>query len=100
MGNDDIDYRIRELAKAGALIAAEINRIKSMKGGMMESEELKPCPFCGSEAWLFEGEGKEFFVYCTNHDCNAEGRIMDDRAKAVRRWNRRVPNDAQQKDTK
>ena len=33
------------------------------------SEKVKPCPFCGSEAELFESPGV-YFVECSNPKCN------------------------------
>ena len=56
----------------------------------MDSEELKPCPFCGSIAVLLESDG-ESFVSCINKNCEAEGCLVaGDREEAIKRWNRRA----------
>lgn len=59
----------------------------------MDSEELKPCPFCGSIALLFDSDG-ESFASCINTRCGAEGcLVVGDKEEAVKRWNRRVHDD-------
>jgi len=57
--------------------------------------ELKPCPFCGSEAELIVGRhtptGNEYTPRCTNKSC--PGRVTKkwlDRQQAVDAWNRRA----------
>lgn len=59
----------------------------------MGSEELKPCPFCGSAAVLSDSDG-ESFASCINKNCEADGGLVfGDREEAVKRWNRRVHDD-------
>ena len=58
-----------------------------------KSDELKPCPFCGSEAKLDEnanGLGYPLFylVYCPN--CAAVCRMYEEKDAAIRAWNRRI----------
>ena len=72
-------------------------------GGMTqrETKELKPCPFCGSEAeikknssigWFFIDEDGNFiegdcgFVFCRNCRIRTE---ETDEAEAIEAWNRR-----------
>ena len=50
--------------------------------------ELKPCPFCGSEAELFEAPGV-YFVECSNPKCNYPTN-WDTKEEAVTAWNTRV----------
>ena len=51
--------------------------------------ELKPCPFCGSKAKYGENCYGQFFVWCTNDDCDARifAKSPEEAAEA---WNRRV----------
>jgi hypothetical protein len=75
----------------------------------LSSEELLPCPFCGGEAILNEGDGK-FYVACLklepgalphrkcfatlgeNYDRDAMPDHMYHSAEdATRAWNRRTP---------
>lgn len=52
------------------------------------TEELKPCPFCGSDdVEALDMEGKHY-VAC--YDCALEGPFHDSRAEAVAAWNRRA----------
>lgn len=55
------------------------------------SEELKPCPFCGSEA-EYTGECEMVWVRCSDNDCKVE-RInkFDDQEDAAEDWNYRAP---------
>lgn len=69
-------------------------------------EDLKPCPFCGSEARLFVLEDKGVSVKCTNPMCGMGTESTNDWnplkgltpwregktavALVVERWNRRV----------
>ena len=63
---------------------------------------LKPCPFCGGEAGLFNGQvdggdiGLDaWYVGCKTHKCMAQGPLGKGRGdvgqvSAVYLWNRRV----------
>jgi hypothetical protein len=60
------------------------------------SDELKPCPFCGSNAHL-QGDHKAVKVQCANEECEAEvgcwySKTDAGRAKATAVWNTRVPD--------
>lgn len=53
-------------------------------------EELKPCPFCGSEAKL-TGECDMVWARCSNDNCRAELITrFDEPEDAIREWNQRA----------
>lgn len=57
-----------------------------MAGGVEMSDELKPCPFCGSQPFedKYQDGFREKYVYCRNSACpNANKHI------AKQRWNTR-----------
>lgn len=51
------------------------------------SNELKPCPFCGGEAMLFDAVG-EMWACCKT--CLASSRMHSDPIKAAAAWNARA----------
>ena len=51
------------------------------------SDELKPCPFCGGEAMLFDAVG-EMWACCKT--CLASSRMHSDPIKAAAAWNARA----------
>lgn len=61
-----------------------------------ENIKLKPCPFCGGEAYfekvtdgsLMEDEFPEYGVYCAA--CGANSVLCTSEEKAAAAWNRRV----------
>lgn len=59
------------------------------------SEQLKPCPFCGSEAKIFH-KYYGWSVYCDNLNCQIrtlgtwEYKSIE---QAITAWNRRVSDD-------
>ena len=66
----------------------------------MMSEELKPCPFCGSEARLLDEAdynyrkigGEDYTVGCKNPDCLVFVTDMDlvgSKEDCIRLWNQR-----------
>jgi Lar family restriction alleviation protein len=58
---------------------------------MSETVQLKPCPFCGSEAAIrnLHGEGVRFGVCCTK--CFGEiDAVFRTREHAAEAWNRRA----------
>ena len=77
----------------------------------MKETELKPCPFCGGNAELYDdtecgGFGlyvKRFFVIC--EECHASGGEANDyvdkgnlKKLAIKRWNRRTDNEQREAD--
>jgi len=56
-------------------------------------EELKPCPFCGSECDSDFAEFEEgdyiFTIWCDNEDCGVEMKGVSTKTKAISAWNRR-----------
>ncbi|MDE7185750.1 MAG: Lar family restriction alleviation protein [Lachnospiraceae bacterium] len=60
--------------------------IQEIKEEIQNKTELKPCPFCGENAYLFIVHRKSQ-VSCTY--CHASTAVYKDMG-AVREWNRRV----------
>lgn len=58
------------------------------------SENLKPCPFCGSrDVDVFDAGGEPYarsqpYVHCNN--CNADSEMCDSLDEAIAAWNRRA----------
>jgi Lar family restriction alleviation protein len=55
--------------------------------------ELKPCPFCGGKASIFEVLGQRrpaYYAVCNDEECGAEvcGQLV--REDAAKLWNRRA----------
>jgi Lar family restriction alleviation protein len=60
------------------------------------SEELKPCPFCGDEAWEIHDTADtlnykdiNFRVECKNNTCGCESGYFDSKEEAIESWNTR-----------
>jgi hypothetical protein len=57
------------------------------------SEELKPCPFCGSKAFVKYEEGSALLVgiYCENTNCGIQPftSLFDDLDETIKAWNTR-----------
>lgn len=60
------------------------------------NEDLKPCPFCGADAKLFELPGyKSFYLSCGNNECLMKpSRSCDSRLFAMECWNKRAIEEA------
>lgn len=57
------------------------------------SEELKPCPFCGSAALLLTNtKTGHYWGECGSTQCAAEAATTTDKAEAVAAWNTRAPD--------
>ena len=53
------------------------------------SEELKPCPFCGSKRiGIVSNIQKGYVVYCTN--CKASTNVATRKEDAIYLWNKRA----------
>ena len=54
-------------------------------------EDLKACPFCGTNGYLIHGKGHDtddrFFVYCNY--CGCQGPQADDMRGAEKEWQNR-----------
>jgi hypothetical protein len=59
-----------------------------------ESSTLKPCPFCGTEAMLV-CEGDFVTVACPHYYCNFSQIALQNKGKAIARWNARTSDLAQ-----
>jgi len=60
--------------------------------------ELKPCPFCGSEADVHPhnfGDSKktDYTIYCSNKDCGSSFCWYDTPEESIKAWNKRAVND-------
>jgi Lar family restriction alleviation protein len=53
------------------------------------SEQLKPCPFCGSSNIGTHGTDKDVVKWCSCRDCGANGPISTTKSPEWG-WNRRV----------
>ena len=53
-------------------------------------EQLRPCPFCGGEANIYQMHfwGTTYTCECSN--CGIETKPMDTEAEAIEAWNRRA----------
>jgi len=55
------------------------------------NEDLKPCPFCGGEAFMWRTNHR-VFIQCSNYNVNSH--LVEVRAEteqeAVEAWNRRT----------
>ena len=59
----------------------------------MTEPKLKPCPFCGSEAWIedwVDGCEGNYRIECSNYDCDVRTATHGTLDEAVKRWNKRV----------
>jgi Lar family restriction alleviation protein len=58
------------------------------------SDELKPCPFCGGEAYLRDdvSHSTAYFIGCATMDCFGEIHWGQTMAETVRGWNTRAPD--------
>ena len=54
-----------------------------------QSNELKPCPFCGGEAKL-RRYGDSAYCYIECSQCEIGAYFYDTKAEAIAAWNRRV----------
>lgn len=54
------------------------------------SEQLKPCPFCGSEAYVLDAMN-ESWVVCKRDKCHASGPTRNFSGSAIKAWNGRTP---------
>lgn len=60
---------------------------------MTESQYLKPCPFCGGEAYLSQGQigpAKAIADYVECLECAASADMFYDKYLAIEAWNRRI----------
>lgn len=57
----------------------------------MAENELKPCPFCGSDKIRVISNGVSYHVNCDQCECRTTRYRKKD--KAIEVWNRRAGND-------
>lgn len=67
----------------------EVLRGRGTHRGVMDTDPLKPCPFCGQEesVLLWIDAYKDFLVRCGT--CGCRGPHDSDRGMAIDRWNNR-----------
>lgn len=61
----------------------------------MSDIELKPCPFCGSEAVKTYNTQFGYQVYCENTDCILNELVMrgkETERESIEAWNNRTPS--------
>lgn len=69
-----------------------------MTSPVQQSETVKPCPFCGSEACIsFEDHPCSYYAKCTNGNCDAIGGVFSTEEQAIEKWNIRAPDPVLQK---
>lgn len=54
------------------------------------ADNIKPCPFCGSEDIVVCDKGDAWSLYCW--DCGAIGPTEKHRSDAIDAWNHRIEN--------
>ena len=52
------------------------------------TEQLKPCPFCGGDAFADNGPAHIWYVQC--QECLIDGVLKPTKAEAIEAWNRRA----------
>ena len=55
---------------------------------MFKMNEIKPCPFCGSNSLIIESNNSYFRINCGKCECH--GPKEDTYEKAISAWNRRA----------
>lgn len=79
-------YTFRDVQDEACSEYAEKNEVEKM------TNKLKPCPFCGGEAYILKLQDKEvYFGCCTN--CYAESGKGLTIERAIELWNRRADNE-------
>lgn len=59
---------------------------------------LKPCPFCGGKAQLYEFmSAGHIIVECTRLKCSGQGPVRATDKSAITAWNRRAPKRARRR---
>ena len=58
--------------------------------GVTAMAELKPCPFCGGEAYLADQRHVFCRVYVTCLNCDCRTAFWGDVPQAIEAWNRRA----------
>lgn len=73
-----------------SLIDGHIDEIVSTPW-WVNNEQLKTCPFCGSQSYLkerYHGNNEKYYVFCSG--CYVETFEYDNVHAAVEAWNKRV----------
>lgn len=52
--------------------------------------ELKPCPFCGGEAYIVKGFSDLHMILCEDCGSTASFQHKEGRQEAIKAWNRRA----------
>lgn len=70
-----------------------------MPEGLGVIGDLKPCPFCGGKARLSAfGEGVNIWAaVCVGRGCKCYSPVLNSRAEAIEKWNRRASGEAAEK---
>ena len=62
----------------------------------MKETELKPCPFCGGKAHIYQDCTGYYVAQCDK--CGIGTLLCGDKRTAKRRWNRRSDNEQREAD--
>lgn len=66
----------------------------------MKEVKLKPCPFCGSEAKVWQGMFGGWRAFCTNRKSCGAMIVCATEQDAIRDWNRRINDEVEIKPRK
>ena len=93
---EDVDLMI-----AVRVIDEKISQNKERMQGRVEMEELKPCPFCGSDnvdlVDVSETHEHQGYVVCRNNACGAWPHNVEEIEAVINQWNSRPIEDTQNK---
>lgn len=67
-----------------------------MEQKMTDRKKLKPCPFCGGEAFVFSRQplfGKEYIYAAICLECCASSKRVRTPGEAIEAWERRADDD-------
>ena len=53
-------------------------------------DKLKPCPFCGGVAELYDEDGEELYFVGKCTQCEAQTIGSEDKKEAINQWNGRA----------
>jgi hypothetical protein len=98
---DKLQAEIERLSSINRIAAQAVSDITTERDALQFEfelpQELKPCPFCGSDAVHYaEGEQEGYYILCSGNKndgliCHLHIFGWDKRQDSVDAWNRRTP---------